>query len=238
MEVALFLALWGGAVIAWDDLSRLASKHEPSRFGTPEGVNLSKPAALLGLWGASIVATRPEGAAALLVLATSALWPARQRPPRELAKLLLLAGVPALCVLVAHGVANRVLTGESTAAGALVKLEMNHPFSHTAGGVGRWLFHFKYQILRVTQYHFSDTPVFGWLAWLLAAVPFFFSSTRWAALVLWASVISWMMIVALNGQVRWQNERYTSARGGLATARVDARPRRAADPGFPLAQAR
>ena len=30
MEVALFLALWGGAVIAWDDLSRLASEPRVS----------------------------------------------------------------------------------------------------------------------------------------------------------------------------------------------------------------
>jgi hypothetical protein len=209
MEVALFLALWGGAVIAWDDLSQLASKHAPTGLGIPNGVNLSKPAALLGVWGASLVATRPEGAAALLVLALSAIWPARKRPPRELVKLLLLAGVPALCVLVAHGVANRILTGESTAAGALVKLEMNHPFFTAQAVWDAWLFHLKYQILRVTQYHFSDVWVFGWLAWLLAAVPFFFASTRRTALVLWASVISWMMIVALNGQVRWQNERYT-----------------------------
>jgi len=200
MEVALFLALWGGALIAWDDLSQLAPRPE---------VNLLKPAALLGAWGASIVATRPEGGAALLVLAVSALWPARKRPPRELLKLLLLAGLPALCVLLAHGVANRLLTGESTAAGALVKLEMNHPFFTPQAIWDAWLFHFKYQILRVTQYHFADTPVYGWLAWLLAAVPCFFASTRRAALVLWASMLSWMMIVALNGQVRWQNERYT-----------------------------
>jgi hypothetical protein len=200
MEVALFLALWSGAVIAWDDLSRLAARTERSLY---------KPAALLGTWGAFLVATRPEGGAALLVLAGSAIWLARARGPRQICELLLLAGAPALCVLLAHGVANRVLTGESTAAGALVKLEMNHPFFTPRAIWDAWLFHFKYQVLRVTQYHFSDAPVFGWLAWLLAAVPFFFASTRRAALVLWASVISWMMIVALNGQVRWQNERYT-----------------------------
>jgi hypothetical protein len=200
MEVALFLALWGGAIIAWDDLSRLARRPE---------ARLYKPAAVLGAWGLSIVATRPEGGAALLVLTCSALWVARARGPREISKLLLLAFAPALVVLLAHGVANRVLTGESTAAGALVKLEMNHPFFTPRAIWDAWLFHLKYQVLRVTQYHFSDTPVYGWLAWLLAAAPLFFESTRRAALVLWASVISWMMIVALNGQVRWQNERYT-----------------------------
>jgi hypothetical protein len=112
-------------------------------------------------------------------------------------------------VLVAHGVANRILTGESTAAGAIVKLEMNHPFFTPLEVWNAWLFHFKYQVLRVTQYHFADYWAIGWIVWLLAAAPFFFQSTRRAAIVLWASVFSWMMIVAFNGQVRWQNERYT-----------------------------
>jgi hypothetical protein len=200
MEVALFLALWGGALIAWDDLSNAA--RVPQR-------SLGPPAAILGAWGMAVVATRPEGAAALIVLAVSAIWLARGRGLREVLKLLLLAGTPALLVLVAHGVANRVLTGESTAAGALVKLEMNHPFLTPQAVWEAWLFHFKYQVLRVTQYHFADVPAFGWIAWALAAAPLFFRHTRRAALVLWASVLSWMMIVAFNGQVRWQNERYT-----------------------------
>ena len=200
MEVALFLALWGGALIAWDDLSTAAASP---------ALPLGKPAAILGLWGAAVVATRPEGAAALLVLASSAIWLARARGVRRVLSLLLLTGTPALLVLAAHAIANRLLTGESTAAGALVKLEMNHPFFTPQAVWEAWLFHFKYQILRVTQYHFGDQPAWGWIAWALAASALFFERTRRVALVLWASVISWMMIVALNGQVRWQNERYT-----------------------------
>jgi hypothetical protein len=200
MEVALFLALWGGALIAWDDLSAAARDRERP---------LVKHAALLGLWGACIVATRPEGAAALLVLALSAVWLARARGKKQIAELLVVSGAPALLVLVAHGVANRLLTGESTAAGALVKLEMHHPFFTPTDVWNAWLFHLKYQVLRITQYHFADVAAFGWIAWALAVVPVFFSSTRRAALVLWASSASWVMIVAFNGQVRWQNERYT-----------------------------
>ncbi len=200
MEVALFLALWGGALIAWDDLSRAARTSTTPLF---------KPAALLGLWGSSVVATRPEGAAALLVLAASAIWLARGRGLKEVAKLLALTGAPALTVLMAHGIANRILTGESTAAGALVKLEMNHPFMTPVDVWNAWLFHFKYQVLRVTQYHFGDQAAWGWIAWALAVAPLCFARTRRAGLVLWASILSWMMIVALNGQVRWQNERYT-----------------------------
>ena len=200
MEVALFLALWGGALIAWDDLS--AAAREPGR-------SLSKPTAILGAWGAAVVATRPEGAAALIVLAVSAIWLARARGIPQMLKLLAIAGAPALFVLLAHGLANRALTGESTAAGALVKLEMNHPFMTPKAVWDAWVFHLKYQVLRVTQYHFADVPAYGWIAWALAAAAVFCRQTRRVALVLWASVLSWMMIVALNGQVRWQNERYT-----------------------------
>jgi hypothetical protein len=200
MEVALFLALWGGALIAWDDLCAAARKPTAA---------LSKPSAVLGAWGAAVVATRPEGAAALIVLAVSALSLARARGFRELLKLTTIIAAPAALVLLAHGIANRILTGESTAAGALVKLEMNHPFMTPHAVWDAWIFHFKYQVLRVTQYHFADVPAYGWIAWALAAAPLFFRETRRVALVLWASVLSWMMIVALNGQVRWQNERYT-----------------------------
>ena len=200
MEVALFLALWGGALIAWDDLSRAAARPESSLF---------QPAVVLAAWGAAIVATRPEGAAALLVLAASAIWVARGRGLRRVAQLFAIVGGPALLVLAAHGVANRILTGESTAAGALVKLEINHPFFTPRAVWDAWLFHFKYQVMRVTHHHFADYWAFGWIAWLLAAAPLFFANTRRAGIVLWASFISWMMIVAFNGQVRWQNERYT-----------------------------
>jgi hypothetical protein len=200
MEVALFLALWGGALIAWDDLVSIARYPEQS---------LRKASALLGFWGCCVVATRPEGAAALIVLAWSAAWLARARGPRRVFELLLLSGAPAMLVLLAHSVANRLLTGESTAAGALVKLELHHPFLNGTDVWNAWLFFLKYQVLRITHYHFSDVPAFGWIAWALAAVPVFFERTRRMALVLWASAASWVMIVALNGQVRWQNERYT-----------------------------
>jgi len=200
MEVALFLALWGGALIAWDDLC-LAIASPPRSLATP--------AALLGAWGALVVATRPEGAAALIVLALSAAFFARRRGARRVLELLALSGVPAFVVLVAHGLANRILTGESTAAGALVKLELHHPFLTRTDVWNAWVFHLKYQALRVTQYHFSDAPVYGWIAWLLALTPLFFARTRRFAVVLWLSAVSYVMIVALNGQVRWQNERYT-----------------------------
>lgn len=198
MEVALFLGLWSLAVVAWDDLRR-----EPSSDA------LLARAALFGISGLLVCATRPEGIGALFVLCVAALWPHRKQPLMRVALAGALSLVPALCVLVGHGIANKVLTGDSTAAGALVKLEMHHPYLNRTQVMDAWWFHFKYQVLRVTQYHFADIAWVGWAAWLVAAYAFVVPSTRRAAMVLWLSMLAWISIVALNGQVRWQNERYT-----------------------------
>jgi hypothetical protein len=198
MEVALFLGLWSLAVVAWDDLRQ-----------EPLGARPLPKAALLGVAGLLVCATRPEGIGALFVLTVTALWQHRRQALTRVALLGALALLPAAAVLVAHGVANRLLTGDSTAAGALVKLELHHPYLTRSDVLGAWWFHFKYQVLRVTQYHFADVAWVGWLAWLVAAYAFVVPSTRRAAVVLWLSMLAWIGIVALNGQVRWQNERYT-----------------------------
>ena len=199
MEVALFLGLWSLAIVAWDDLW-LAADDARAPYAQ---------AALLGISGLLVCATRPEGIGALFVLAASALWKQRRRAPLGLLLLTALALVPAGSVLVGHALANRWLTGDSTAAGALVKLEMHHPYMTRAEVIGAWWFHFKYQVLRVTQYHFADISWLGWSAWLVAGYALWAPSTRRVAVVLWLSMLTWVSIVALNGQVRWQNERYT-----------------------------
>jgi hypothetical protein len=198
MEVALFLALWALAVVAWDDLR--SGEIAGPRYGA---------ASALGAAGFLMCATRPEGIGALGVLVLVALWDFRRQKPLELVSMAALSLGPACLVLVGHAIANRLLTGDSTAAGALVKLEMHHPYLTRSEVIGAWWFHFKYQVLRVTQYHFADIAAVGWLAWVIAAYAFFDARTRRAALVLWLSMLAWISIVALNGQVRWQNERYT-----------------------------
>ena len=199
MEVALFLGLWSLAIVAWDDLW-LAADDARAPFAQ---------AALLGISGLLVCATRPEGIGALFVLAATALWKQRRRAALGLLLLAALALVPAGSVLAGHALANRCLTGDSTAAGALVKLEMHHPYLTQAEGISAWWFHFKYQVLRVTQYHFADISWVGWSVWLIAGYALWAPSTRRVAVVLWLSMLTWVSIVALNGQVRWQNERYT-----------------------------
>jgi hypothetical protein len=204
MEVALLLAIWGATFLAWHDWVG----ETPPKLAVSGGSG--KQAAIFAFAGAVLVATRPEAitcvavmiAGALLVLrrhvrVTSALW------------LAALTFAPAVLVMVTHALANLWFTGDSTAAGARVKLELHHPYLTREEIIDAWWFHFKYQILRVTEYHLAAGTHTGWIAWIFAAVALAARSTRGFAALLWGSAFAWMALVALNGQVRWQNERYT-----------------------------
>jgi hypothetical protein len=197
MEVAFFLGLWGAALVAWDDLGRA-----DRRTGWM--------AVALGVWGALLVATRPEAVSSVAAFGLSAAFFAwRKRGLRPAIGVLLAVAIPGILVIAAQSVANRVLTGDATAAGALTKLEVHHPHLSSEQVWDAWTFHIRYQILRITQHHLSDVPAFGWIPWLFAGVALLFRATRRYAVLLWASAIGWVLLVALNGQVRWQNERYT-----------------------------
>jgi len=203
MEVAFFLAVWGGAVVAWDDLVN----GVPGQVGPPRGVAC---ALLLGFWCAVLVATRPEAAIIVAVLAVSAGISCKDSlGRRRMLWVPVLAGAPALAIVIAQAVANKLLTGDGTAAGALVKLEMNHPHLSALEAWNAWKFHVEYQVRRVAEYHLSGNLVVGYVPFALGAFALVPRETRrWAAL-LWLSAVLWVLVVALNGQVRWQNERYT-----------------------------
>jgi hypothetical protein len=198
MEVALYLGLWGGALVAWDDLTR------------PESVKPGFGGALrLGLWGALLVATRPEGVTSVAVLSiTAAVLRFGRGEWRKACVVLAAATLPGLCVVVGQAAVNRWLTGDSSSAGAVAKLELFDPFLAPGAVFDAWKFHVKYQIRRITEHHLGDQPSLGWLWWGLALVPLGVRATRRYAWLLWSSAASWVLLVGLNGQVRWQNERY------------------------------
>ncbi|MCA9642102.1 MAG: hypothetical protein KC492_15455, partial [Myxococcales bacterium] len=203
MEVALFLGLWGAALVAWDDIVR-----QPELF--PAATKVWPAAARLGVSCALLVATRPESAPIVTLFGCSAAYNVLKRQgSRGGVATLLWSGVPAFAVLVAHAVANKLLTGDSTAAGALVKVEMYHPHLSREQVWDAWVFNLKYQVLRITHYHLSEQVGWGWILWGLGALALVPRRTRKYALLLWLSATSWVLVVALNGQVRWQNERYT-----------------------------
>jgi hypothetical protein len=200
MEIAFFMALWAGAFLVWDELGRRGADATPR--------TLALAALGLGLWGAALVATRPEALGTVLVFALTTLWALRARGPRLLAACFALIVVPAVAIVVGAAVANYSLTGEMAAAGAIAKLELYHPYLTFGEKLDLWLFFLGYQALRVTQQHLESIPAIGWVVWAFALAALYFEQTRRYAVLLWGSLVGWAMIVALNGQVRWQNERY------------------------------
>lgn len=222
MEVAFFLATWAIALVAWTKLEDAGESSSTTQ------------AWWLGLSGALLVATRPEAALTIGIFGLAAAEAHRRRGPARTAGLLLRVGLPALVVLVVQSIANRAFTGESSANGAIVKLALNNPFMTAEEKLADWVFNVKYASLRNLDYHFAHIEgdlmseladawpgaphAFVYLArtawWagvvplVLAVLPLCFARTRRIALVLWAQIASWIVVVALNGQVRWQNERY------------------------------
>ncbi|HSC86687.1 MAG TPA: hypothetical protein VLC09_05425 [Polyangiaceae bacterium] len=204
MEVALFLAIWGFCFWLWDELLQLETLPRWAPLG-------------LGVASALLVGTRPESALLVGVFGGWLAWH-RFRKDTGLSRLrrwlgaasdLLLIGTLPVVVLLGHMIANKLLTGDSSAAGALAKLELHHPYLTRGQAFDAWLFHIAYQVRRVAEYHLSAVPYLGYVVWLLGLVPLFFEKTRKYAVLLWISIVLWIVTVALNGQVRWQNERYT-----------------------------
>lgn len=198
MEVAFFLAVWALALAATYAVVDADDARSASRRGL-----------LLGLAAIVVVCTRPEGASSVAVLGVVAALSARRFGRRTALATLFGAGLPPVVALVAQSLANKWLTGESASNGAIVKLPFYNPYMTRAEKLDEYVFLLKYVVMRNADYHFADARPYGWFVPALAAVPLVPSRTRRAALILWASALSWLAIVALNAQVRWQNERYT-----------------------------
>ncbi len=197
MEVALFLGTWALSLLALFSLI----DGPANRF--------SARASLLGLCGALMVLVRPEASTTIAAFGLAAILALRNAaPPRRLMAILVTIGAPAALVLLAQAIANRVLTGEWSANGAIVKLTINNPFLTRADKVDDYFFNLTYEVRRLIEHHFSDAIAYGFILPALAVVPLAFRSTRLIATLLWLQVISWLVIVAFNNQVRWQNERY------------------------------
>lgn len=200
MEVAVFLGFWALSYVLWDDLMKAIASGTATRL----------QALALGAACGLLVASRPEAAPMVAIYgfwAAGILW--KKKSFRAAVSTLLLVGVPGALIMVSHMVANKILTGDSAAAGALAKLEMHHPYMTSAQVFDSWVFYLKYQFLRLSDYHFNEIPGVGYLVWPLALSTLLFKETRRVGILLWLSILIWSCLVALNGQVRWQNERYT-----------------------------
>jgi hypothetical protein len=216
MEVAFFLGVWALAFIA--ALRSVALSEEAAETSEKQTTPaLARDRILVGLrgWelgiaGALLVLTRPEGATSLAALGILCADAERRRSGGKRAALVLArAAAPAVVALAMQALANRFFTGEFAASGALVKLTLYNPYMTAREKLDEYLFLLKYVVFRNTEYHFADALPYGYIVTAFAAVPLFVRSTRRVAITLWASAFAWLAVVALNAQVRWQNERYT-----------------------------
>ncbi len=227
MEVSFFLATWALALVAWLRLEAVA------RNVTADSA-ANRHAWWLGLAGALLVTTRPEASATLAIFGVAAVLAHRRSGRWVMIGLLFRIGMPAALMLIGQAIANKTFTGEWTANGAIVKLALNNPYMTAADKLDDYVGNLKYAALRNLDYHFAHIegehmsalvpaswPTSNPLAYLartawwagmvplaLGTLPLAFARTRRIAVVLWAQIIAWVVMVAFNGQVRWQNERY------------------------------
>lgn len=197
MEVASFLATWAAALMAY-----LSLVHARRR-------DVARRAWALGLFGLVMVVTRPEAVTTLLVFAIAAGFAFWRRIPSSTFGVVLRVGTPGAAGVALQAAVNRLVTREWSAAGAIVKLALYNPFMTTGDKLNDYLFNLKYEILRNVEYHFTDAPGYGFILPALAFASLAIRSTRRVGLLLLGQVAGWVLLVALNGQVRWQNERYT-----------------------------
>lgn len=211
MENAFHLGVW--ALTALAALSVVRAAGAPGGAGDGAAAparRLARLGWLAGLAGALLYATRPESVVCVAALGVyAAVAVGRAHGARAALATLLRTSVPGAIACVAQAVANRVLTGEWSASGAIAKLALNNPYMTSEEKWDTYEFLVTYVIARNTNHHFSDALPWGWLVPALALVPLASRRTRGIAVVLWAQVVGWLALVALNGQVRWQNERYT-----------------------------
>lgn len=206
MENAFHVGMWGLASLAFD---RFEEQHTR---GTERGWS---SALWLGLAGSLLVLTRPESVICVAAFSIAAVWTARRQGWLRAIAAGAIAAVLPLFALVFFAMLNRTLTGEWSQAGAIAKLAMHHPYMDQEGKYEDWIFNLKYILTRMAHHHFSDeSPMvqgqrpFGYILPALALVPLFHEKLRLRATMLWVQIVGWTLIIATNGQVRWQNERY------------------------------
>ncbi|WP_438026999.1 hypothetical protein [Sorangium sp. So ce233] len=217
MENAFHLGVWALATLAALEVVRAVSVPREARGpggagdrAAPPSKRLARMGWLAGLAGALLYATRPESVVCVAALGVyAAIAVERAHGARAAIATLLRTSVPGALAFVAQAVANRVFTGEWAASGAIAKLALNNPYMTSEEKWNTYEFLATYVITRNTNHHFSDALPWGWLVPALALVPLASRKTRGIASLLWIQVVGWLALVALNGQVRWQNERYT-----------------------------
>lgn len=210
MENAFHLGVWGLALTATLSIVGAAQGDGPAAT-LP---SLRWRGWLAGAACALLFVTRPESVVCIIAFAVlAALAALRALGSGAALATMLRVGIPGVLALAVQSVQNRVFTGEWSANGAIAKLGINDPYMPAAEKWAEYKFLLEYVFKRNTHHHFVETPPddIGWsfIVPLVAMVPLLSKRTRPIAVLLWVSALGWLALVAMNRQVRWQNERYT-----------------------------
>jgi hypothetical protein len=194
METALFAAVLGRALVAL----RAAERAPPA----------TRPAAQLraGAWAALLVATRPEAAPLALLVGLAVGHAAGSL--RTLPSLLRALG-PTVTLLAAQAGANRLWTGEWSAAGAVRKLVTSNPYLtplEAALEVVKNLAALRSQAFEAAL----GGPSVAWIVPLAGLVAALDGRTRRLAWPLLLGSAGAVALVSLNTTARFQNLRYAA----------------------------
>jgi hypothetical protein len=193
METALFAAILGRALVATERAGGSASPGERGRAQLVAGV-----------WGALLIATRPESAPLALLLGLASAYGAR-----SLALLPSLARSigPSLVFLGGQAGVNWLLTGEIAAAGAVRKLLGSNPYVtplEIAGEVIKNLVALREAALSSAL----GGPLVSWIVPLLGVVAVIDRRSRRLSIPLLVGAYTALLLVSLNSTARFQNLRY------------------------------
>lgn len=210
---ALDWSLWSGMENAWHagvwGLSVSALDHQLS---SNDGITLRRRALWVGAASSLLVVTRPESAVCAAAFGLFGTWYGWRegfvRSPRHIVSTLVRAGAAPVGMLALQAVANRLLTGEFAANGAVAKLVLYQPYMGTRERIDKYVELLAYVVPRLVEHHFADARGWGYLVPALGVIPLGSRRLRPVAVLLWIQVIGWILLISLNLQVRWQNERY------------------------------
>lgn len=194
METALFAALLGRALLA----TQAAVSSPP--------LLRRRAQRRAGIYAALLIATRPEAAPLAFLLGVAAAHASRSLP---LPGALLRAVGPSAGFLAAQAAANRALTGEWSAAGAVRKLIGQNPYLtplDVAAEVIKNLVALREQALGSAL----GGPRLSWIVPLLGLAAAISPRTRRLAVPLLAGAYAALLLASLNATARYQNLRYAA----------------------------
>jgi len=192
MEVALFVGLHALVFSSW-------CRHA-ARGRSPSG----REAWIFGASCVLLVATRPEALVTVLWFSLSLAYLGTGHRLRTF----LTGSIPSVAFVAGLGRINHWQTGDGTAYGALVKLAWYNP---TLSLADKWLDYrenLEHVLRAVFQTHVGSVTHGSCILFALGVLALGDRVRRKGALLLWAQCISWFLLISVNGQVRWQNERY------------------------------